>query len=384
MTTPQKPGWLRLLIKLIVFIFLCLLCQNIFGAIFVLGWTYRLMRRRSIFIFSSISDNSNNNDQCLSHPNLFKKEKNDDYFEEGAKSFFRNIKMGLLALVNTSFMLAPGFILWMYAWYAGWQISFNKSYEYSSVGALLGVLGVILFSLAMLYVPMAQARFAFTQQWKTFYQFRVNMILISQQVKSYALFALLILFFAVFTNLFKTLPMFFSGMNLGIEDMSDEQLLAFMKNYFFVGTFIVMPLFFIIKRFMAKLFAKALILSVQRELLSQKDLSELEWKILNKFNLTEVDKEASSGLIWSLIKKNTSRVFKAQMLLLTFLLWTAFCFQIFVSEFLNYHNNEGWVNQPLIQLPYFKYIPNHLTEPEEHDQLVTPPKEMSDAHPILK
>ena len=375
---------IAILKKILFFIFLCLLCQHIIGAVFVLGWTFRRMRRRSILLFSSVSKIKEQEVLLDISPNLFRKENSDVFGEQNTKSIFSNFKIGFLAFLHSSLILAPGFVLWMYAWYAGWQISFNKSYEYSNVGVSLGFLGIFLFSLVMLYLPMAQARYAFTQQWQTFYHFKVNFKLISQQVKSILLLALLFLFFAVFTNAFKTLPMFIHGLHSGIYNMSDEELLSFLKTYFLVGTIIVMPLYFITKKYLAKLYAKALILCVQKKLLSQNDITEFEWEQLNKFGLTEVDSVATTGLIWSLIKRNTSRLIKVQMLILTFIIWVAFCLQIFVSEFLNYHNQKGWVNQPLVQLPYFSYIPKHLNEPEKEDFIITNPEEMSEDHPILK
>ncbi len=60
------------------------------------------------------------------------------------------------------------------AWWAGWNNSFNKGYEQSGAGPVLGVLGMALFVATMFYVPMAQARQAATGRWKSFYQ--VNLI----------------------------------------------------------------------------------------------------------------------------------------------------------------------------------------------------------------
>ena len=40
--------------------------------------------------------------------------------------------------------------------------------------------------------------------------------------------------------------------------------------------------------------------------------------------------------------------------------WFVFVAQIFASEFLNYHRALGWLNQPLVQLPFFRYMPPTL------------------------
>jgi hypothetical protein len=44
-----------------------------------------------------------------------------------------------------------------------------------------------------------------------------------------------------------------------------------------------------------------------------------------------------------------------------FLVWFSFVAQIYVSEFLLKSSwGHGWVNQPLVQLPWFNYIPPGL------------------------
>jgi hypothetical protein len=47
----------------------------------------------------------------------------------------------------------------------------------------------------------------------------------------------------------------------------------------------------------------------------------------------------------------------------TAFVWFTFVAQIFISEFLNYHPGIGWLNQPLVQLPWFHYVPGHLQNP---------------------
>lgn len=50
-----------------------------------------------------------------------------------------------------------------------------------------------------------------------------------------------------------------------------------------------------------------------------------------------------------------------------FLVWFGFVSQIYVSEFfMKSAAGRGWLNQPLVQLPWFNYIPSRLkTEAQE-------------------
>ena len=45
---------------------------------------------------------------------------------------------------------------------------------------------------------------------------------------------------------------------------------------------------------------------------------------------------------------------------LTALVWFTFVSQIYIAQFLNHHPVVGWLNQPLVQLPSFHYIPDAL------------------------
>ena len=56
-------------------------------------------------------------------------------------------------------------------WYAGWQVSFNKAYEYFANGALFSLTGGLLLIVVMFYVPMAQARQAVAGEARRFWQF---------------------------------------------------------------------------------------------------------------------------------------------------------------------------------------------------------------------
>lgn len=38
-------------------------------------------------------------------------------------------------------------------------------------------------------------------------------------------------------------------------------------------------------------------------------------------------------------------------------LWSAFVFQVFATQFINYSPRSGWLNHPLVQLPWFRMKP---------------------------
>ncbi|MFW6124765.1 MAG: hypothetical protein ACOC46_01345, partial [Pirellulales bacterium] len=96
-------------------------------------------------------------------------------------SLWLNARIGGAAIFNTWVLTLPACLLWLFAWHGGWNNSFHKGYEQWWVGPLTGWLGVGLFLLAMLYVPMAQARQAVTGEWRSFYHFRLVRTLIRRR-----------------------------------------------------------------------------------------------------------------------------------------------------------------------------------------------------------
>jgi len=56
------------------------------------------------------------------------------------------------------------------------------------------------------------------------------------------------------------------------------------------------------------------------------------------------------------------RTFRMLCFAVTMVVWFSVFGQVYVSEFLNYHGAGGWLNQPLIQLPWFRYVSSHLRE----------------------
>ena len=166
-------------------------CQFFLGAILIVGWTYRLMQRfvyrrwwersearRSGKSFREFLAEDESTRAHFRWPNWFVAQN----FREAVRrrplrslvsSLWANLRTGAQGIFNTWVLTMPGCLLMLFSWYHGWNNSFNKGYEQAAVGPLTGLLGLILFILAMLYVPMAQTRQAATGEWKSFYDFRL-------------------------------------------------------------------------------------------------------------------------------------------------------------------------------------------------------------------
>ncbi len=71
-----------------------------------------------------------------------------------------NIRAGALALTALLAWSLPFTLLWMGAWWAGWENSFNKGYEQALVGPSVHVLGVFLAALVLPVLPLVFAHLA--------------------------------------------------------------------------------------------------------------------------------------------------------------------------------------------------------------------------------
>ena len=56
------------------------------------------------------------------------------------------------------------------------------------------------------------------------------------------------------------------------------------------------------------------------------------------------------------------RMGRATAAVLCFVLWFSLVAQVFVAQFVNYVPVRGWLNQPLVQLPWIRYVPSHLLD----------------------
>lgn len=71
-----------------------------------------------------------------------------------------NIRSGLLALTALLAWTLPFTLLWLGAWWAGWENSFNKGYEQAFVGPSVFLLGAFLAALILPALPLMLAHLA--------------------------------------------------------------------------------------------------------------------------------------------------------------------------------------------------------------------------------
>jgi len=267
-------------------------------------------------------------------------------------SFLLNLQYGLQSAFNIFVVTLPVCAIWLCMWWAGWEVSFNKSYEESAVSVTSSLASVAVFTLIMVYLPLAQARQGINGNWKLFYDFKILRIL-AKHVRFRAI--ILALFYLIggigIMGGTKAIPLFFEGTsNINFDVDPDGFRQAVEKHYMIVSIFFFAG-FVLLKKLTARLYAHAVLNAFEAGDLKKNQLTEFEQKILCDTLGYKAKRKQTKGivtktLLWSF--RNMRILFVRLLLLAT---WGAFAFVVFLGQFLN-HDWWFWLNHPLIHLPF--------------------------------
>ncbi|MEK7793062.1 MAG: hypothetical protein AAB353_00960 [Candidatus Hydrogenedentota bacterium] len=357
-------------------------CQFLPTSILVVGWTYRLMQRTALKQWWRASGGAQHEPnfrkylasnpsaaRFASYPTWFNAPKEIEVTNTGIRARLnrylgglkQNAVIGFLGLVNTWMLTLLPMFLWQFGWYAGWDNSFNKGYEQFSVGQQISLIGIAMFLLAMLYVPMAQARQAVTGEWRGFYDFKTIWRVVQQR-------RLLCLFLAAFFSLvafpLRVLMMIPVGFPIGDqtrESMTDAQLLAFIKNYYLFVSVAGFLGYVAVRIVAARVYASGVAAAVRAGTVPIDGLRGFERRAVMQLGLAEVAPRVPPSLTTRVATGATRPFWRAAATVATLIVWFTFVAQLYVSQFFNYRPPAyGFMNQPIIQAPVFRYIPDAL------------------------
>lgn len=271
-----------------------------------------------------------------------------------------NLRLGIQMAFNTWVLTLPGCLLWAVAWYAGWQNSFNKGYEHAWFGPTIFILGMLLFSAAMLYVPLAQARQATTGDWRRFYDFRVVWKLVRRRWLATLGVAFAWAFVSGLVLVLKLAP-FLAQYDPKLAGLTPAQALQVSRNFFGFAALFLFPAFVALRLLAARVYADGLRDAWQAGALGEDALGEAEWHALRRLGL--LTPRPAPERVWfvRLAAWLATRAGQVTAAAVVFAGWFAFSFLVLVSDFIcKTEHGRGWWNQPMIQLPWFDYTPGSL------------------------
>ncbi|MGI9590470.1 MAG: DUF4013 domain-containing protein [Myxococcota bacterium] len=347
-----------------------LLCQVLPLSLLAVGWTQRLMQRETLRAwhgqrragggdFAGFAAEKPATAGLPRLPTWLRSPGPRRSRRDWTGGLWTNARLGIAAACNTWALTLPGCLLWLFAWYDGWNNSFHKGYEQAAVGPVLGLLGVALFITAMLYVPMAQARQAATGSFRAFYDFGLVWSLVRRRWAAYLRLACLYALLSVPVMVLKTAPIAFDRLP-GYATWDEARTAEILGIYFFWAGAFVFGVFVLLRRAAARVYAAAVLDALRAGAIAPERLGAFERAALARLDLLRPEPRAERSRLVRALRGTSLGTARTAALAVAAGVWFAFVAQIFVSEFFNHHRALGWLNQPLVQLPLFQYLPPGL------------------------
>lgn len=295
------------------------------------------------------------------------------WFGKRFRDFRANLALGFKAMANTWVITLVPSLLMLFSWEAGWDNSFNKGYEQAALGPTTGLMGIGLFIVAMFYLPMAQARLAISRESRTFYHFKHVRAVVRRQWWPCLLLAL------GYATL--SLPIMVLGSYLGLaahetditkpsslSQMAPTEALAFLNRYFLFCCAYVFPAYLALRCWGARIYARGALACLQTGRWSQEDLTTGECQAFEALDLAQHVTPPERRVLW--LGNQGLRIAAGT---LAVVIWFSVSAQTYVTQFFAYQPMARWMNQPLIQLPWYRHIPKALkVAVEEEKQTRTP------------
>lgn len=380
----------KLIVAVWKFVVGVVFCQFPLTAVLAVGWTYRFMQRSALHAwwkagegggdFQSFLAESQSTQGHRSSPNWFLAQNPRESLrrewtaQAGIRgkaravisaltgSLTHNARIGVAGILNTWVLTLVPVLLWLFGWYAGWNNSFNKGYEQYYVGMLISWIGIALFITVMLYLPLAQARQAVTGRWQSFYEYRLIRSLIQRRPLHCLLLAACYSIASLPVGILIVSTLFIEQINPNTREMTDLEFLNFLNTYFIWIGVVGFSAFVILRVLAARLYAAAVVGALRDGDLSADKLGAFESLTLERLGLSNAQERPQRHAVVRIARSATRPFWRTSVVTLTVFVWFTFVAQIYVREFLNYHPVRGWMNQPLVQLPWFRYVPGHLGE----------------------
>jgi hypothetical protein len=274
-------------------------------------------------------------------------------------SLWLNFKQGLLASLCTLTLLGLPCLFMCWSWEQGWINSFNGGYEEAFRGLGLGLVGIFLFAAMMVYVPMAQTHQAVTGRARSFFEFRFIWQLIRARLTVYVLLALAIGFWSLVLTLARDVVA--SENFAGNSAATAEEGLAAFRLYLFVVSLFMFPVYVLLRVFAALVYQSAVLKVLRRGMVTYRELHPTLAGWHQALNLKVVPRAETVGLGWA-ARLVVSVTYRRTLLTGLYLLWILFLVRFYVGYFFVYDPYIGILNHPLIEIPCFDFIPQHLYE----------------------
>jgi hypothetical protein len=146
-----------------------------------------------------------------------------------------------------------------------------------------------------------------------------------------------------------------------LEALSHAQAIKNLNQYFFWCGLFVVTAFLFLRWLAARNYALGICAAVKQGRVGAYALSDFERLALGRLGLLEVSLPPQRHVLLQLTGRAWRFTMRSAAVFLMLLVWVLFIFELYISQFFHYIPGVGWLNQCLVQLPWFHYIPAHLT-----------------------
>ena len=227
-----------------------LLSLTALSSVILLGWLMTLMRRRALVVAGNVRT-------VHDEPRWLFGSVDTTWLKRFAGGLGRNIACGIAAMTRLAIATFPFTVFWLVSWWAGWENSFNKGYEQAFIGPLVGLAGITVFVVVMIYLPMALVHQAVEQRAFSFFELRRIGSVVAHTGPAYILWSGTTVILAVPFFLSRALPAFGEQLYPGLADLSADEvagLATFIKLLVAIYLFVTLV---ILKRWSAGIYTRA-------------------------------------------------------------------------------------------------------------------------------
>ena len=319
---PRDSGALvRLLGALKTLIIGTLLCMTPVTAVVVLGWLMRRMR----FVAHRRAGLE------MDRPGWILGPGGGRWFARLVGGLALNIRTGVSAAVSLALATLPFTAIWSLSWWAGWENSFGKGYEQAFVGPSLGLFGVAIFCLIMIWLPMALAHQAVENRALALFEWRMVRSAVRHSGWGYVMLAATTVFFALPVFAGRGLVVFASGIIPGFDTFTPEQAADLASTAMLVKSGYLFVALVILRSWAARLYSNAVARALEGPAAALWSATALE------------DGRPRGRRGWTLTHWMRSMILAV--------IWFALAFQIFLGQFLHY-DWYVWLTHPFVFLPW--------------------------------
>ena len=319
---PREAGWIGRVIRAgFTFIVGTLLCLTPVTALLVLGWLMRRMRMVALRCAGLAGE----------RPGWILGARDRRGLARWLGGLAANTREGVMAAVALALATAPFSVIWLLSWWAGWENSFSKGYEQAFVGPSLGLFGVAVFCVTMVWLPMALAHQAVENRAFALFEFRAVQSAVRHSGWGYLCLALATVIASLPLFGARSLVVFASDIIPGFDQMTPDQVAGLAGSISLALAAYVFLALLVLRSWAARLYASAV-------------ARALEGPDASLWQASPLAEGRTGG------RRSWKLTHWARIAVLA-VLWFGLAAQVFVGQFMN-HDWHLWMTHPLVLLPW--------------------------------